>query len=137
MLRYIDKVERVILMSITVMMVFVLFFSTLRLAYMLVKDLISPPMVMLDIKQLLEVFGLFLLVLIGVELLETMKTFIAERVIRVQVVFMVALIAVARKVIILDVKTFPGLTLIGIGVIVVALSVGYYLITRLHEAPSS
>jgi uncharacterized membrane protein (DUF373 family) len=47
------------------------------------------------------------------------------------------LIAVARKVIILDIKTFPGLTLIGIGVIVVALSVGYYLITRLHEAPSS
>jgi uncharacterized membrane protein (DUF373 family) len=137
MLRYVDKVERVILMSITVMMVFVLFFSTLRLAYMLVKDLISPPMVMLDIKQLLEVFGLFLLVLIGVELLETMKTFIAERVIRVQVVFMVALIAVARKVIILDIKTFPGLTLIGIGVIVVALSVGYYLITRLHKAPSS
>lgn len=137
MLRYVDKVERIILMAITVMMVFVLFFSTLRLAYMLVKDLISPPMVMLDIKQLLEVFGLFLLVLIGVELLETMKTFIAERVIRVQVVFMVALIAVARKVIILDVKTFPGLTLIGIGVIVVALSVGYYLITRLHTAPSS
>ena len=137
MLRFLDRFERIIVLSITAMMVLVLFFATLDLGFMIVKDILTPPLFMIDIKQLLEIFGLFLLVLIGIELLETLKTYISENVIRVQVVFMVALIAVARKVIILDVKTFPGLTLIGIGVIVVALSVGYYLITRLHEAPSS
>jgi LPXTG-motif cell wall-anchored protein len=43
---------------------------------------------------------------------------------------MVAMIAIARKVIILDIKELPSLTLIGIGVIVVSLSAGYYLLTR-------
>jgi LPXTG-motif cell wall-anchored protein len=43
---------------------------------------------------------------------------------------MVAMIAIARKVIILDIKELPSLTLMGIGVIVVSLSAGYYLLTR-------
>lgn len=104
---------------------------------MLVKDILTPPMFMLDIKQLLEIFGLFLLVLIGIELVETLKIYLGENVIRLQVVFMVALIAVARKVIILDIKNFPGITLIGVGAIILALSIGYYLIRKVHKSPSS
>ena len=44
-------------------------------------------------------------------------------------VFTVAMIAIARKVIILDVKELSSLTLMGIGVIIIALSAGYYLLT--------
>jgi uncharacterized membrane protein (DUF373 family) len=40
------------------------------------------------------------------------------------------MIAIARKVIILDVKILPSLTLIGIGAIIVALSAGHYLLMR-------
>ncbi len=42
----------------------------------------------------------------------------------------VAIIAIARKIIILDVKDLSSLTLIGIGVITFALSAGYYLVRR-------
>lgn len=118
MLKYLSIFERIVVISITVMMVLVLLFATLDLGYILVKDILTPPMFMLDIKQLLEIFGLFLLVLIGIELVETLKIYLSENVIRLQVVFMVALIAVARKVIILDIKNFPGITLIGIGAII-------------------
>jgi len=48
----------------------------------------------------------------------------------VEVVFAMALIAVARKVIILDVKELDSLVLIGIAAIVLALSVGYYYVGR-------
>jgi uncharacterized membrane protein (DUF373 family) len=68
-------------------------------------------------------------VLIGVELLETIKAYVKENVVHVEVVFTVAMIAIARKVIILDVKELSGLTLMGIGVIIIALSAGYYLLT--------
>jgi len=136
MLTILNRFERIIVISITAMMVLVLFFATLDLGFMIVKDILTPPLFMIDIKQLLEIFGLFLLVLIGIELLETLKTYINENVIRVQVVFMVALIAVARKVIILDIKNFPGITLIGIGTIILALSIGYYLIRQIHKSPS-
>jgi uncharacterized membrane protein (DUF373 family) len=36
-------------------------------------------------------------------------------------------------VIVLDVGKYPGLTLIAIGVIIIALSVGYYLIKRIDR----
>ena len=40
---------------------------------------------------------------------------------------MVAMIAIARKVIILDVKELPSVTLLGIAAIIITLSGGYYL----------
>jgi len=42
----------------------------------------------------------------------------------------VAIIAIARKVIILDVKDLSGLALLGIAAIILALSIGYYLIKK-------
>ncbi|MCZ7362256.1 MAG: phosphate-starvation-inducible PsiE family protein, partial [Candidatus Methanoperedens sp.] len=69
---------------------------------------------------------LFLLVLIGIELLYTIKAYAMESVIHAEVVLTVAMIAIGRKVIILDIKEISGLTLIGIGAVIIALSVGYY-----------
>jgi len=64
------------------------------------------------------------------ELLETVKMYLENKTVHVEVVFIVAMIAIARKVIILDVKELSSLTLIGIGVIIFALSAGYYLVRR-------
>jgi uncharacterized membrane protein (DUF373 family) len=124
------KVERVIVLSLLVMMVSVVLLSTIELGWIIIKDIITPPVFLLDINELLDVFGMFLLVLIGVELLETVKMYLTKKTVHVEVVFTVAMIAISRKVIILDIKEVPSLTLIGIGSIIVALSAGYYLLKR-------
>jgi len=129
-MKYLEKVEKVIVSSLLVMMVLVVFLSTVELGWIIIKDIITPPVFLLDINELLDIFGMFLLVLIGVELLETVKMYLNEKKVHVEVVFTVAMIAIARKVIILDVKELSSLTLIGIGVIIVALSSGYYLLKR-------
>jgi len=129
-MKYLEKGERVIVLSLLVMMVAVVFLSTVELGWIITKDIITPPVFLLDIDELLDIFGMFLLVLIGVELLETVKMYLTQKTVHVEVVFTVAMIAIARKVIILDIKEVPSLTLIGIGTIIVALSAGYYLITR-------
>jgi len=79
---------------------------------------------------LLDIFGLFLLVLLGIELISTLRTYLTENEVHVEVVFVVALIAIARKVIILDVKELSSLTLIGIASIIIALSLGYFFIKK-------
>jgi uncharacterized membrane protein (DUF373 family) len=112
-------------------MAFVLLLSTVELAWVIIKDIITPPILLLEIDELLEIFGLFMLVLIGIELLETIaKTYMAESVDHAQIVMAVAIIAIARKVIILDVKDLSGLALVGIATIILALSIGYYLIKK-------
>ena len=129
-MKFIEKIERVIVLSLLVMMVLVVLLSTIDLGWLIIKDIITPPVLLLDINELLDIFGVFLLVLIGVELLETVKMYLTEKVVHVEVVFTVAMIAIARKVIILDIKEVLSLTLIGIAAIIVALSFGYYLLTK-------
>ncbi|MGV8073793.1 MAG: phosphate-starvation-inducible PsiE family protein [Syntrophobacteraceae bacterium] len=125
-MKYLEKVERLIVLSLLVMMILVLCLSTFDLGWLLIKDIITPPVFLLEIGELLEIFGMFLLVLIGIELLETVKMYLTQKTVHVEIVFTVALIAIARKVIILDIKEVSSLTLIGIAAIIVALSIGYY-----------
>lgn len=127
------RLERTLLVVLTGMMALVLVLATAELGYVLIIDIFRPPFFILEIDELLEIFGLFLLVLIGIELLDTMKAYMVEKVVHVEIVFAVALIAVARKVIVLDVAKYPSLTLMAIGVIIIALSVGYYLIKRIDR----
>ena len=62
-----------------------------------------------------------------------MKIYIEHREIHVESVLAVALIAVARKVIILDPKDQSEGTLLGIAAMVLALVLGYYAIRRSHR----
>ena len=137
MFDYLKKFEKIIITSLIVMMVLVLFLSTVDLGLVIIKDIISPPTLLLDINELLDIFGLFMLVLIGIELLESVKTYISKKVFHVEVVLTIALIAIARKVIILDIKTASSLTLLGIAAIVIALSVGYYFLKQSHQSNDS
>jgi uncharacterized membrane protein (DUF373 family) len=131
MLPFIKIFEKIIVRVLVVLMAFVLLLSTVELAWVIIKDIITPPILLLEIDELLEIFGLFMLVLIGIELLETIaKTYMAESVDHAQIVMAVAIIAIARKVIILDVKDLSGLALVGIAAIILALSIGYYLIRK-------
>ena len=120
---------------LVVLMAVVLLLSTIELAWVIIKDIITPPIILLEIDELLEIFGLFMLVLIGIELLDTIaKTYMNESADHAQIVMAVAIIAIARKVIILDVKDLSGFALVGIAAIILALSIGYYLIKKKHAA---
>jgi uncharacterized membrane protein (DUF373 family) len=131
MLTILKKFEKLMIQTLMVMMAIVLGLSTLDLGWLIIKDIIGPPLLLLSVNQLLEIFGLFMLVVIGIELLETiMKTYITQGQPHYEVVISVAIIAISRKVIILDLKEVDGLSLIGIASIVVGLTVGYFLMKK-------
>ncbi len=92
--------------------------------------LFTPPLGV-QLEELLGFFGYILLVFIGVELLETFKSYEQEKTINVLVVFLVAMIAMSRGVIILEMggNTDSG-KLIGMAAIIISLSAGYYLIKK-------
>lgn len=129
----VKRLEKAITFTLVVMMSVVLILATLELGWVIIRDIISSPIILLEIDELLDIFGIFMLVLIGIELLETiMKTQAKAHADRVEIVLAVAIIAIARKVIILDVKELSSLTLLGIAAIIVALAVGYFLLKRTH-----
>jgi len=73
-----------------------------------------------------KIFGGFMLVLIGIELMKTIVMYLDERVLHVEVVFTVAVIAIARHAIDLDIGETQPLTLVGMGAMILALTVGYF-----------
>lgn len=127
---FLKRFERVIVTVLIVLMVVVIGLATAEVGWIIIQDIISPPALLLEIDELLDIFGKFLLVLVGIELLYTLRAYWTENELHVEVVFAMALIAVARKVIILDVKEMDSLLLIGIAAIVLALSVGYYFVGK-------
>ncbi len=120
------RIEKFTIMVLAGMLVIVVALSTVDLGAMIVKEIWGPPRFLISVDGLLDIFGYFLLVLIGVELLETLRTYMKQDVIHVRVVLEVALIAMARKVIILEPHTVPSLTLLGIAAVILALGVAFY-----------
>jgi len=129
-----DKVlkifEKVIVLTLLGLMMLAVLVSTVELAVILYQELMKPPMLLLHIKEMLEVFGFFLMVLIGLELLETIKAYLEEDRVHAEVVFLVALVAVSRKVIIMDYEELPAEMLYGMSGMIVALGIGYFLVRR-------
>jgi uncharacterized membrane protein (DUF373 family) len=120
------KIQKVIVLALAGMLVIVVVLSTLHLGTLIAQEIWKPPRFLIPVQGLLEIFGYLLLVLIGVELLETLKAYVKKDVIHVRVVLEVALIAMARKVIIEEPNAVPSLTLFGIAALILALGVAFY-----------
>ena len=127
---FLKKFEYLIVLSLIAMMVIVVVLTTVELGWVIIRDIITPPIILLEIDELLEIFGFFLLVLIGIELLETIKAYLVTNVVHVEIVLEVALIAIARKVIILDISQYESLTLIGVAALISAVGLAFLVIKR-------
>jgi len=120
------KAQKLVVLALSGMLVIVVLLSTVHLGYLIGEEVWKPPRFLIPVQGLLEIFGYFLLVLIGVELLETLKAYVKKDVIHIRVVLEVALIAMARKVIIEEPNVVPSLTLFGIAALILALGIAYF-----------
>jgi uncharacterized membrane protein (DUF373 family) len=134
MIELVNKFEKGVYAVLIALLMLVLVGTLIDLGWLLYDSLILTTPTLMDSRELIAVLGAFLLVLIGVELLDTIKAYFHENAIHVEIVMLLAIIAVARKVILLDPASMTGyefgFELMGIGVIVVGLSAGYYLIKK-------
>jgi uncharacterized membrane protein (DUF373 family) len=116
------------------MMAVVIAFATIELGVVLVKDLVTPPVLILQIHELLELFGLFLLLLVGLELLETLKAYANDAVSRLEIIIVAAFIAVGRKVVTLDIGSASPAGAVSLAALVLALAGAYFMLRRSHHA---
>ena len=120
------KIQKLTVLALAGMLVVVVVLSTAHLGLLIGEEIWKHPRFLISVQSLLDIFGYFLLVLIGVELLETLKAYLKKDVIHVRVVLEVALIAMARKAIIEEPNAVPGLTLFGLAALILALGIAFY-----------
>ncbi|MBW4467256.1 MAG: phosphate-starvation-inducible PsiE family protein [Pegethrix bostrychoides GSE-TBD4-15B] len=105
----------------------VILISLIDLIILLVKDILASPTGFFA-KTLIDIFGLFLNILIALELLENITAYLKKHIVQVELVIVTSLIAVARKIIIFDFEKYNGLDLLALGAAIFALSLSYLLI---------
>ncbi len=134
---FIAKFEKLVYLILIILLGVVILFSISELIGLIYSGLFVESIYRLDNHELVNLFGFFLLVIIGIELLETLKTYLQENTIHFEIVILVALIAIARKVILLEPdNNSNGFVMVGIGVIILSLGATYLLIKKAKSIKS-
>jgi len=126
-LHFTESVEVVISKILSLAMIWVILLSVCDLLIFLAKELVSHSDNLLK-DTLFVIFGLFLNVLIALEILENITAYLKKHVIQVELVIVTSLIAVSRKIIILDLEKKTAADLIGLATAIFALSISYLIV---------
>jgi len=129
LVRGLNIVIRQAIRLLAVLMTLVILWCVADVVLVLYKALSSPPVLLLDLNDIFVVFAAFLAVLIAIEILVNITLYLRDDVIHVQLVVATALMAIARKVIVLDLSTLQAEYLYGIAVILLALGLTYWLVS--------
>ncbi len=124
----IGRFERNLSRVLASLLALVLIASTIQLILLVGKLLLQPQQDWLG-EQLVNLLDRLLLLLIGLEVLQSLTAYLRDRRFQTELVVLTALTAVARKVIVLP----PGqekdpLSLIGVGVVILCLAGAYQLL---------
>ena len=130
-LAFIKVIETLVSKILSFAMVIIILVGVFDLTIYMFQNLDEAPLGFFN-KVLMEVFGLFLNILIALELLENITAYLKKHVVQVELVIVTSLIAVARKIIIFDFSKATGIDLMGLALAIFALSISYWLIRRLN-----
>lgn len=126
--------EKMLAAILLVLISLVAMIAVVELCFVLYKDLTSGDGFLLDLDELFEVFGMFLLVLIAVELMASIYMYMMDKSVHVEMMLLIAVTALTRKVVVLDLeaKGDPALYMIGLAALLGVLIGGYYLMKRIY-----
>ncbi|QCF24826.1 phosphate-starvation-inducible PsiE family protein [Hydrocarboniclastica marina] len=119
--------------ALALLMVFVIIMGVVDVGWILYERLVSPPVYILTISDMLATFGAFMAVLIAIEIFINITVYLRDNVIHVKIVIATALMAIARKVIVLDLEKVSPAYLWGIASIMLAVSLAYLMMQWVVE----
>lgn len=130
LMRFLHRIIRLAVKFLAVLMVLVIIWGIGDVLYVLYLRLLEPPFMLLDISDIFETFGAFMAVLIAIEIFINIRMYLGTGALPVYLVIATALMAIARKVIVLDLdKTTPDFVF-GIAAVVLALGIAYWLVSH-------
>ena len=119
---------------LTILMVVVIFFGIADVVYVLYQRLTTGPHYLLNISDIFETFAAFLAVLVAIEIFVNIRIYLSSYELPVKLVVATALMAVARKIIVLDFEKIEALEVFSLGAVVLALGGTYcYMLHAQHR----
>ena len=122
--------ERLTVGALMLLLMATIFFGTLLTAWSLVDDLRGIHELLAEPKALFEVFGLFVAVLVGVELLKILRHLLEAHEVDTALIVQTALIALCNKVITANLSELDWTKLLGVAALIAALAAALYALRR-------
>jgi uncharacterized membrane protein (DUF373 family) len=130
LIRILRLIIRFAVRCLAVIMTMVILWGVIDVAWVIYGKLTTEPVMLLTISDMLATFGAFMAVLIAIEIFINITIYLRDDVIHVKIVMATALMAIARKVIILDYNQISPDYIWATAGVVVAMSIGYYLVVK-------
>lgn len=130
MLSIIERVEKYIVYALVFMLLISIVLGTIELGRVILDGIIASPLFLVKVHTLFESFALFLVIVIGLELLKSIKSYLVYGSINPAFVIEVAIIALGNKLITVDLKDSPPEFLWGMAAILLGLSVTYFVLKK-------
>ncbi len=123
-------VETILVTGILLALSVTLLLALLDIAYVIYTKIMAPPAFIVDAQGLMELFSLILILLIGVELIDGVKAYLDENIVHVELILLIAIIAIARKVVVWDFDKHSHTELYSLAAMILALGVSYFLVKQ-------
>jgi uncharacterized membrane protein (DUF373 family) len=109
-----------------------MFFGTLDLFVLFYQKLSSPTpyYYLINVEELYSVFSVLLIIVVGYELFKSMILILTNDKIPVKSILKIASIALANKVITLNIKTIDFNQMIGLSTLIVSVGLSFFFYTR-------
>jgi uncharacterized membrane protein (DUF373 family) len=119
-------VERLVVGALLVLLMVTILVGTVIVGWSLIQDLLGFSELVANPKALFDVFGLFVAVLVGVELLRILRHLVQSHEVDTVLVAETALIALCNKVITLNLSAVSWTTLVAIAALILAVAASIY-----------
>ena len=130
LIAFLHKSIKLEVRMLAILMVAVIFWGVADVVYVLYNQLLEPPLMLLSLSDIFKTFAAFLAVLIAIEIFQNIVLYLRVDVFPLQLVIATALMAMARKIIIIDFDDVMPLHIFAVGSVVLALGVTYYLVGK-------
>ncbi|WP_136810316.1 phosphate-starvation-inducible PsiE family protein [Desulfosediminicola flagellatus] len=134
--RFLWLLKRIIHISLKILgilMVVVIISGVVDVAWTIYLRFAAEPRFILTMGDILATFGAFMVVLIAIEIFQNIILYLRDDVIHVKIVLATALMAIARKVIILDYDELEPMYILATGVVLLATGITYYVVYKLPD----
>lgn len=128
LINHLGKAVHVAVRVLAVLMTLVILWGVVDVALTLFDEITTPPYGLMSINDILDIFGAFLAVLIAIEIFQNITIYLKEEFIHVQIVIATALMAISRKIIVLDFAKVQYEYVLASAAVILALGISYWLI---------
>jgi uncharacterized membrane protein (DUF373 family) len=130
-----QRFESVVALALTGLISLVVLVALYRLAHRVITGLLAGVFDPLDHRAFQDVFGDIVTLLIALEFNHTLQYVVAreQSIVQTKVVLLIALLALARKFIILDIRDVTAVQLLGLAAVTLVVGVTYWLMRDKDE----